>query len=147
MNASANEDERACRDVVFREEFGGGINGIILVADAKNLKRSLAIALQYSAFGLPMMLNINMMDEAVSRGIEIDVAKLSKITKVRKGTLVMPAIKMTGTPATCVSFPIIKVFLGCDSNNRSITLDLCEVNLVNCRYLFSNFLPPHLPIQ
>ena len=87
---SANEDERATREVVFSKRFAGGINGIILIADAKNLKRSLAIALQYSEFGLPMLLNINMMDEAVSRGIEIDTKKLSDILGIEVTKTIAP---------------------------------------------------------
>ncbi len=76
---SENEDERAAREVILSKKFAEGITGIILVADAKNLKRSLAIALQYGEFGLPMLFNINMEDEAVSRGIEINTAKLSTL--------------------------------------------------------------------
>jgi ferrous iron transport protein B len=86
---SENEDERVARQVLLSEKNGCGINGIILVADAKNLKRSIAIALQYSEFGLPMLLNINMMDEGVSRGIEIDIERLSTIL----------GIEVTGTIA------------------------------------------------
>jgi len=87
---SANEDERGARQVILSDKFGGGINGIILVADGKNLKRSLAIALQYSEFGLPMLLNINMMDEAVSRGLEIDTQKLSDILGIEVTTTIAP---------------------------------------------------------
>ncbi|SHO47514.1 ferrous iron transporter B [Desulfopila aestuarii] len=87
---SENEDERASREVLLSETFGGEINGIILMADAKNLARSLALALQYGEFGLPMLVNINMMDEAVSRGIEIDTAKLAKLLGVEVTTTIAP---------------------------------------------------------
>jgi len=87
---SDNEDERASREVLLSETFGGGINGIILMADAKNLARSLALALQYGEFGLPMLVNINMMDEAVSRGIEIDTAQLAKLLGVEVTTTIAP---------------------------------------------------------
>lgn len=77
---SMNEDERASRDLLLP---GGdsisGVDGIILVADAKNLKRSIAIALQYAGYGLPMLLVVNMVDEAASRGIEIDSDSLSEV--------------------------------------------------------------------
>ena len=72
---SDNEDERASRDLLVSCDIGG----IILVADAKNLTRSLAIAMQYAAYGLPMLLDINMIDEAAPRGIEIDLDKLSEM--------------------------------------------------------------------
>jgi len=75
---SANEDERASRDILLSPELQGGDIGIILVADAKNLKRSIAIALQYAEYGLPMLFVVNMIDEAASRGIEIDYQQLSE---------------------------------------------------------------------
>ena len=76
---SSNEDERASRDILLIPEIHHHIGGLILVADAKNLKRSIAIALQYSEYGLPMLFNINMVDEASSRGIEINTEKLAQI--------------------------------------------------------------------
>jgi len=87
---SENEDERASREVLLSETVGSQINGIILMADAKNMARSLALALQYGEFGLPMLVNINMMDEAVSRGIEIDTAKLAKLLGVQVTTTIAP---------------------------------------------------------
>lgn len=75
---SGNEDERASRDIFLAPELQGSNQSIILVADAKNLKRSIAIALQYVEYGLPMLFDVNMVDEAVSRGIEIDYRKLSE---------------------------------------------------------------------
>jgi ferrous iron transport protein B len=75
---SANEDERASRDILLSPKLQEEKKGIILVADAKNLKRSIAIALQYVEYGLPMLFVVNMIDEAASRGIEIDYQKLSK---------------------------------------------------------------------
>ena len=79
---SANEDERASRDIFLLPGIREKINGLALVADAKNLKRSIAIALQYAEYGLPMVFNINMIDEASSRGIDIDYARLSEILGV-----------------------------------------------------------------
>lgn len=76
---SSNEDERASRDILLPHKTEYEIQGIILLADAKNMKRSIAIALQYAEYGLPMLLNINMIDEATSRGIEIDYDKLTEM--------------------------------------------------------------------
>ncbi|MGK5094459.1 ferrous iron transporter B [Deltaproteobacteria bacterium TL4] len=75
---STNEDERASRVLLLSPELMNSTPGIILVADAKNLKRSIAIALQYAEYGLPMILVVNMIDEAASRGIEIDYNVLSE---------------------------------------------------------------------
>ncbi len=76
---SDNEDERASRDILLPRMIRTTIDGIILVADAKNLKRSIAIALQYVEYGLPMLIDINMIDEASPRGIEIDHERLAEI--------------------------------------------------------------------
>ncbi|MBT3257580.1 MAG: ferrous iron transporter B [Deltaproteobacteria bacterium] len=75
---STDEDDRLSRDLLLPHTTDKDIRGIILVADAKNLKRSIAIALQYAEYGLPMLLDINMIDEAPPRGIEIDAKKLSE---------------------------------------------------------------------
>jgi len=74
---ASNEDERASRDILLPHVTDYDIQGIVLMADAKNMKRSIAIALQYAEYGLPMLLNINMIDEATSRGIETDYDKLA----------------------------------------------------------------------
>jgi ferrous iron transport protein B len=76
---SHNEDEKTSRDILLPQKTDCDIQGIILMADAKNLKRSVAIAIQYAEYGLPMLLDINMIDEAASRGIKIDYEKLSEI--------------------------------------------------------------------
>ncbi len=76
---STNEDERTSRDIFLPGKTGFDINGIVLVADAKNLKRSIAIALRYAEYDIPMLLDVNMIDEATARGITIDTEKLSAI--------------------------------------------------------------------
>ncbi len=75
---STNEDERASRDILLPQTTDSGIQGIILTADAKSLKRSISIALQYAEYELPMLLDINMIDEAPPRGIRINTKKLSE---------------------------------------------------------------------
>ena len=76
---SANEDEMVSRDLLLPQKSFNPINSILLVADAKNMKRSIAIALQYAEYGLPMLMDINMIDESASRGIDINFEKLSDI--------------------------------------------------------------------
>ena len=51
----------------------------INVLDAKNLRRGLLVALQLIEMGLPVVLILNMMDEAKSRGIEIDRKAVKEI--------------------------------------------------------------------
>jgi ferrous iron transport protein B len=52
---------------------------VIQVADAKNLRRGLLVTLQLSEMGLPVVLVLNMNDEAKSRGISIDADGLSQL--------------------------------------------------------------------
>ncbi len=80
---SANEDEMVSRDILLPGKTSRQVNGTLLVADAKNMKRSIAIALQYSEYNVPMLLDVNMIDEASSRGITIDHDKLSKILGIK----------------------------------------------------------------
>jgi ferrous iron transport protein B len=70
-----SEDERVTCEVLLQEKP----DLIIQVADAKNLRRTLLIASQLVEFGIPMILVLNMMDEAQERGIEIDARGLSKL--------------------------------------------------------------------
>ncbi|MBI4835564.1 MAG: ferrous iron transport protein B [Planctomycetes bacterium] len=69
-----SEDERVTRDILLE-----GVNYTVQVGDAKNLRRTLFITLQIAEMGLPYCLVLNMMDEAKSLGIEIDIQSLSKI--------------------------------------------------------------------
>ncbi len=76
---STNEDEKVARDILLDCNLTDKVRGILLVGDAKNMKRSIAIALQYAEYGLPMLFDINMTDETASRGINIKFKKLSSI--------------------------------------------------------------------
>ena len=68
-----SEDERVTRDILLAADG----SAVILVGDAKNLERALVLALEVSEAGLPFMLCLNMSDEARSRGISVDAAKLA----------------------------------------------------------------------
>jgi ferrous iron transport protein B len=71
-----SEDERVTFDILYRE---GGNSKIVIVADSKNLRRSLLLATYLAEMGLPFLLDLNMRDEAQNKGIEIDTEKLSEI--------------------------------------------------------------------
>lgn len=67
-----NEDDAAYRHLLL----SGRAETILVLLDAKNLRRSLALALQLAEFGRPMCFLLNMMDEAENRGIEISIHAL-----------------------------------------------------------------------
>ncbi len=111
-----NEDDRLARDILLPHMTTDlDIQGIVLVLDAKNLKRSISIALQYLEYGLPVLLDINMIDEAAPRGIDIHIDKLSKIlgldvctTIAREGIGVRKLaslLKNMKRPKSLVQFP------------------------------------------
>lgn len=71
-----SEDERVTFELLSR----AGENTVLVhVADAKNLKRSLLLTLTLAEAGIPMVLALNMIDEAEKRGYYIDEKKLSEI--------------------------------------------------------------------
>ena len=73
-----SEDERVACEILLREKP----DVIIQVADAKNLRRTLLITSQLVEFGIPMVLVLNMIDEAEERGVEIDSQGLSEFFSV-----------------------------------------------------------------
>ena len=54
------------------------VYGIIQVIDAKNLKRGLLLTYQLAALGFPLIVCLNIFDEAEERGIEINIPALQK---------------------------------------------------------------------
>lgn len=70
-----SEDERVTRNVLLERLP----DVVIQVADAKNLRRALVITLELAELGIPMVLCLNMADEAEARGIRIDPKRLSQI--------------------------------------------------------------------
>lgn len=60
-----SEDERVTRDILMSEPGAR----VIQVCDAKNMRRSLMISLQLAEMGVPLVLAVNMADEARDRGV------------------------------------------------------------------------------
>ena len=73
-----SEDEKVTRDILLEEETAA----VIQVADAKNMKRSLSLSLQLIEMRLPFVIDLNMMDESLSRGIDIKEEELKNILGV-----------------------------------------------------------------
>ena len=70
-----SEDEKVTRDILLTDRA----DVVVQVADTKNLRRGLVITLQLSEMGVPFILDLNMDDEAKSRGILIDQERLSHL--------------------------------------------------------------------
>ena len=69
-----SEDEQVTARVLLYES----LRAILQVGDAKNLRRTLLLCVQLAELGLPLVLALNMMDEAESRGVQADHALLSE---------------------------------------------------------------------
>jgi len=83
---AASEDERVARDYILSGEPGL----VIDIVDATNLERNLFLTTQLLDMGVPVVVVLNMMDLAESRGIAIDAEELSR-------RLGCPVIPMTAT--------------------------------------------------
>lgn len=73
-----SEDEKVTRNIFLTEKPFC----VLQVADTKNLKRSLLITMQIAEMGLPLILALNMEDEARDRGIVVDIKHLTDITGI-----------------------------------------------------------------
>ncbi len=73
-----SEDERITRKLLSE----GGAELVIQVADARNLRRALLLTSQLADLGLPMILVLNMLDEAHARGVSVDAPRLSEVLGV-----------------------------------------------------------------
>ncbi|NIQ79929.1 MAG: GTP-binding protein, partial [Anaerolineae bacterium] len=84
-----SEDERVTRDILMAERP----SAVLQVGDAKNLKRTLALTAQLAEMGLPVVLDLNMMDEAMDRGIRIDIDALKDLIGIDVTGTVAPERK------------------------------------------------------
>ena len=73
-----SEDERVTAQLLLDER----LDGILQVGDAKNLRRTLLLTVQLAEMGLPMVLALNMTDEAKDRGVTVDDKKLSELLRL-----------------------------------------------------------------
>ncbi|MBN1843126.1 MAG: ferrous iron transport protein B [Deltaproteobacteria bacterium] len=81
-------EERVSRDFLLHEKPSLVVN----VADASNLKRNLYLTFQLLELEIPVVVDLNMMDVAERRDIEIDTKELSR----QLGAAVVPTAIKTG---------------------------------------------------
>ena len=82
------EEERVARAILLEESM----DLVLHMIDAKNLPRMLPLTLQLIEAGLPVILVVNVMDEAERLGIHVDVERLEREISVR----VIPTISTRG---------------------------------------------------
>ena len=71
---SRSDDERATMQALLNEDS----RCLVQVGDAKNLRRTLTLTALLADLGLPMVLALNMHDEAAARGVTVDIDALSE---------------------------------------------------------------------
>jgi ferrous iron transport protein B len=83
-----SEDEQVTERVLLNEP----LKAIVQVGDAKNLRRTLLLTVQLAEMGLPLILALNMMDEAEMRGVVVEHSLLAHYLD----TLVIPTTATRG---------------------------------------------------
>ena len=83
-----SDDERVARDYLTNERP----HVILNVVETPNLQRNLALTVELAEFGTPMVVALNMADEARAAGLRVDAGKLSEMLSVRA----LPTIGRTG---------------------------------------------------
>lgn len=83
---SRSDDERATMRALLNED----LRLIIQVGDAKNLRRTLNLTALLAELGVPMVMALNMSDEASARGVTVDAAALAD-------ALCMPVVATVAT--------------------------------------------------
>ena len=73
-----SEDEKVTGHVLLYEP----LRAILQVGDAKNLRRTLNLTIQLAEMGVPLVLALNMMDEAHSRGVSVKHALLQEYLSI-----------------------------------------------------------------
>ncbi len=105
---SLDEAEAETRNFLINEP----IDVVLNVVDASILSRSLELTLQLLELGTPMVICLNMIDEARRKGIAIDAERLSE----RLGVPVIPTVAVRGTGVMEATVAVARV-----ANERPVT--------------------------
>lgn len=87
--SSYSIEEQVARDFIVKEKP----KAVIDVVDAANLERNLYLTAQILETGIPLIIVLNMVDQAQARGLKIDAQKLSDLLG---GTPVIPMTARRG---------------------------------------------------
>jgi len=79
-----SEDQWVARQALL----DGAPDAVVLVLDATNLARNLYLALQLLELGRPLLVALNVVDQAEARGLRVDTARLAEIL----GCPVLPTV-------------------------------------------------------
>jgi len=85
--SSFNDEETVARDVIASADV------VVNIVDAVHLERDLFLTQQIIDMGIPVVVALNMMDEAESQGLDIDIDQLSE----QLGVPIIPTVATEGT--------------------------------------------------
>ncbi len=94
-------EEIVARDFLVNEKP----NVVINIVDASNLERNLYLTCQFMELGVPVIIALNMIDVAQSRGIKIDYAKLEELMRAP----VVPIVARSGKGVELLLDTVVKV--------------------------------------
>ncbi len=126
------EDEFVTANVLLDEP----LRAVIQVGDAKNLRRTLLLTIQLAEMGLPMIVALNMMDEAHSRGVYIDIGRLAEMLSLP----IIPTVATRGEGLAEVS----KRLHNCGPSSFQVSY---PDEIENAVRAMIPHLPAHLPIS
>ena len=73
-----SEEEKVTEKALFEEQ----VDGVVIIADASSLERSLYLVLQILEAEIPAIIALNFVEEAEKKGIKIDSEKLGKLLNI-----------------------------------------------------------------
>ncbi|HXH29743.1 MAG TPA: ferrous iron transporter B [Bacteriovoracaceae bacterium] len=85
-------DEKVTKDFLLQKEAAKSADLFVLVLDATNLEKSLFLAFQLQELGYPLIIALNLMDEAVKRSLKLDFELFAK----KLGAVIVPTSASTG---------------------------------------------------
>lgn len=103
--SSFNDEEIVARDAIASADV------VVNVVDAVHLERDLFLTQQVIDMGIPVIVALNMMDEAQKNGLDIDIKKLSK----ELGVPIIPTIAPKGEGLEEVKESVNKAKVGTSS--------------------------------
>lgn len=107
-------DEKVTKDFLLKKEKESSADLFVLVLDATNLDKSLYLAYQLKQMGYPLVIALNLMDEAKKRDFTLDLAKFAE----KLNAVVVPTSASTGAGVP----DLIKVVKTELAKNHQVTL-------------------------
>ncbi|AGB40482.1 ferrous iron transporter FeoB [Halobacteroides halobius DSM 5150] len=121
--SSFNDEERVARDVIASADV------VVNIVDAVHLERDLFLTQQIIDMGIPVVVALNMMDEAKRRGLEININQLS----AELGVPVIPTVAPKGKGLDEVKEAVKRAKVGNSSLELESELAATEEKVTNRR--------------